>query len=141
MGLWVDQSSNLYIADTGNNRIRRVDPGGAITTVAGSGIYGFGGDSGPAVSGALRFPRGIAMDTAGTLYIADTGNQRIRRVNEKGIIETVAGTGDRGFAGEGEDGAKAQFDSPTDVAVDSLGNIYVADANNNRVRRMSPKQD
>jgi len=69
MGLWVDQSSNLYIADTGNNRIRRVGPGGAITTVAGSGIYGFGGDSGPAVSGALRFPRGIAVDTAGTLSL------------------------------------------------------------------------
>jgi len=91
----VDSSGNLYIADRWNYRVRRVDPAGVITTVAGTGALGYGGDSGPATSAHLADPTGVTVDAAGNLYIADTDNHRVRSVDPAGVITTVAGTGCR----------------------------------------------
>jgi uncharacterized protein (TIGR03437 family) len=131
----VDSSGNLYIADLGNNRIRKVS-GGTIMTVAGNQFQGFSGDGVPAAGAALNLPSGVAVDSAGNLYIADTGNQRIRKVSG-GIITTVAGNGTRGFSGDGGPAAGASFNSPTQVAVDSAGNLFIADLYNNRIRMVS----
>ena len=90
----VDADGNLFIADEGNHRIRRVDSSGIITTIAGTGERGFSGDGGPAVEAQLDHPRGVAVDTAGNLYIADKSNHRIRRVDPSGTITTIAGTGE-----------------------------------------------
>jgi len=135
-GVAADRFGNVFIADTGNNRIRRVDPGGTITTVAGSGVAGFGGDDGPAVSAELNGPTDITVDSDGDLYIADRGNNRIRKVNPSGAITTVAGTGRSGFGGDGGPAVKAMLSGPSGVAVDSEGSIYIADTGNNRVRRV-----
>ena len=130
----VDADGNLYIADTGNARIRRVDPSGIITTFAGIGENGGKlGDGGPAVEAWLRDPAGVAVDAAGNVYIADTSNYRIRRVDPSGIITTIAGS-DYGFSGDGGPAVQAQLRYPDDVAVDAAGNIYIADTENHRVR-------
>lgn len=131
-----DASGNLYIADTRNHVIRRVDVSGNISTVAGSGVQGFAGDGGPATSAALNSPSGIAVDGAGNLYIADTENQRIRRVSN-GVITTIAGTGAFGFGGDGAAASGAVFASPTAVALDGSGSIYVADTQNHRIRKIN----
>ena len=137
-GVAVDGAGNLYIADSDNDRIRRVDPSGTITTVAGTGETGFSGDSGPAARARLNFPQGLAVDDTGNLFIADSGNHRIRRVDPSGIITTVAGRGERGFSGDGGPSIRAQFDYPLDVAVDSAGNLFIADYWNHRIRRVGP---
>jgi sugar lactone lactonase YvrE len=137
-GVAVDAAGNLYIADTSNHRIRRVTPGGIITTVAGNGIAGYSGDGGAATSAQLSYPDGMAVDAAGNLYIADNGNRRIRRVTPGGIISTVAGNGTRGYSGDGGAAASAQLYAPSGVAVDAVGNLYIADAGNNRIRRVTP---
>ena len=134
----VNGPGTLYIADTENQRIRRVDASGKITTVAGSGEYGYSGDNGPATQAQLKRPEGVAMDSAGNLYIADRENNRIRRVDASGIITTVAGAGEPGFKGDGGPATEAQLDNPTDVASDSAGNLYVADRGNSRIRRVDP---
>ncbi len=131
----VDGAGNLYIADTGNDRIRRVDAHGNISTVAGAG-EGFSGDGGPATAARLYLPYGVAVDGASNLYIADTGNQRIRRVDAHGNIATVAGTGTRGFSGDGGPATAAQLFFPHSVAVDGAGNLYIADTDNHRIRRV-----
>jgi len=133
-GVAVDPGGNLYIADTRNNRIRKVT-NGVITTVAGSGNPGFSGDNGPAASAQLYVPAGVAVDSAGNLYIADTGNSRIRKVTN-GVITTVAGSGNPGFSGDNGPAASAQLSVPAGVAVDSAGNIYIAD--NARIRILTP---
>ena len=130
----VDSAGTLYIADAGNNRIRKVSSG-VITTVAGNGTPGFGGDNGPAISAQLNAPYGIALDSAGTLYIADTGNYRVRKVSN-GTITTVAGTGTAGFSGDNGPATSAQLASPGSIAVDSAGNIYISDLN--RIRILKP---
>jgi uncharacterized protein (TIGR03437 family) len=132
----VDSAGNLYIADTGNSRIRKVT-NGIITTVAGNGGYGFSGDDGPATSAQLYDPYGVAVDSAGNLYIADTLNGRIRKV-ANGIITTIAGNGTYGFSGDNGPGTSAQLSRPYGVAVDSAGNVYVADRDNNRIRVLTP---
>jgi trimeric autotransporter adhesin len=132
----VDGAGNLYIADCLNNRIRKVDTSGIITTFAGNGTSGFGGDGGPAIRAPLNFPDSVAVDAAGNLYIADSSNNRIRRVDVNGIIATVAGNGTTGFSGDGGDARKAALNLPTDVAVDTTGNLYVADSTNNRIRKV-----
>ena len=137
-GVAVDAAGNLYIADVGNHRIRRVDPSGIITTIAGIGERGFAGDGGPAIEARLYAPKGVAVDAAGNLYIADTRNQRIRRVDPSGIITTIAGTGERSFAGDDGPAVEARLDHPFGVAVDAAGNLYIADTFNQRIRRVDP---
>src|SRR5437899_228459 len=142
-GVSVDSSGNLFIADTENARIRRVDATtGIITTVAGNGSFGFSGDGGPATSADLNFPTGIAIDSSGNLFITDTLNHRIRRVNAATrIITTVAGNGTAGFSGDGGPAASAELDLSVPlgcpcVALDSSGNLFIADAGNERIRRV-----
>jgi uncharacterized protein (TIGR03437 family) len=135
--LCVGASGNLFIADAGNHRIRKVTPTGMISTVAGSGTRGFGGDGGPATSAQLNSPWGIAVDASGSLYIADSQNNRIRKVTPTGMISTVAGSGAEGFAGDGGPATAAQLRNPWDLAVDSVGSIYVADTDNHRIRKIT----
>ena len=138
-GVAVDGSGNLYIADRSNHRVRRVGPGGVITTVAGTGEEGYSGDGGPATESSLRFPRGVAVDGSGNLYIADSVNHRVRRVDPGGVITTVAGTGRYGYSGDGGPATGARLNSPDGVVVDGSGNLYIADSVNHRVRRVDPE--
>jgi len=131
----VDGAGNLYIADTLDNRIRKVS-GGTITTVAGNGGNGFSGDGGPATSAALNDPQGIAVDSAGNLFIADTRNSRIRKVSG-GTITTVAGNGTGILSGDGGPATSAQLNFPIGVAVNAAGNLYIADMFNNCIRKVS----
>jgi uncharacterized protein (TIGR03437 family) len=131
----VDAAGNLYIADTTSARVRKVNAAGTITTVAGNGAHGFSGDGGPATSAALD-PLGLAVDSAGNLFIADQNN-RIRKVNTTGIISTISGDGETGFRGDGGPAINAEFFSPSDVALDPSGNLYIADTNNNRIRKIT----
>jgi len=135
----VDSAGNLYIADTFNHRIRKVTAStGIITTVAGTGVPGYSGDGGAATNAELWVPTGIAVDSAGNLYIADDGNNVIRKVTAAtGYISTVAGNGDEGESGDGGPATSAGMNSPYDVAVDTSGNIYISDTNNYRVRKVS----
>jgi sugar lactone lactonase YvrE len=126
-GVAVDLNGNLYFSDQSLNRVRRVS-GGIITTVAGNGSAGFGGDGGPAVQASLYSPTGIAVDAAGNIYIADTANDRIRRVSG-GVITTVAGTGTQGHNGDGGPAAQAELnlEANSNIAVDAAGNLYIPD--------------
>jgi sugar lactone lactonase YvrE len=133
-GLAADGAGSVFIADSKNNRIRKVTPAGAITTVAGNGGAGLSGDGGPAVSAHFAGPRGLAVDRAGNLFIADAGNNAVRMVTPAGIIKTVAGTGTAGFSGDGGAATAAQLNQPVAVAVDVSGNLYIADQHNNRIR-------
>ena len=133
-GLAVGNTGNLYIADTWNHRIRRVDVSGTITTVAGIGEGSDSGGSGPAADAVLHYPQGVAVDGSGNVYIADTVSHRIRRVDTSGTLTTIAGTGQGGFGGDGGPAMEAQLNYPTGVAVDEAGNIYVADSGNHRIR-------
>jgi sugar lactone lactonase YvrE len=134
-GVAVDSAGNLYIADSGNNRIRKVS-NGVISTVAGTGAQGYSGDNGPATSAQLNFPTGIALDSAGSLYIADYWNNRIRKVSN-GVITTVAGNGTPGFSGDGGPATSAELSNPSGVALDAAGSLYIADTLNNRIRKVS----
>jgi sugar lactone lactonase YvrE len=175
-GVAVDRKGNLYIADSSNHRVRRVSTTGKITTLVGTGREGFSGDGGAATKATLSYPADVAVDAKSNLYIADSGNyrvrkvdgdgrittvpatkreqpsgvvvdakgnlyiassNRIRRVGTDGKITTVAGTGSAGFSGENGPATRARLNSPTDVAVDAKGNLYIADSYNHRVRRVS----
>jgi uncharacterized protein (TIGR03437 family) len=133
-GIGVDRFGNLFFADTGNNRIRKVSTAGVISTVAGNGAEGFSGDGGQAVAAALNRPEGVSLDKTGTLYIADTQNDRIRKVTPDGIITTFAGSGANGFAGEGVPATAAQLSLPTRVTVDAIGNVFFSDRGNDTIR-------
>lgn len=133
-----DGKGNLYISDRSNNRIRKVDAKGMISTLAGIGLPEFGGDFGPAAEAFLKYPFGIDLDKDGNLYIADRGNNRVRKVDIQGIITTVAGDGTHFFAGDYGPATRASLAYPTDVTVDGRGNLYIADRNNNRIRRVDP---
>ncbi len=132
----VDAQGNLFIADESNHRVREVTADGNIKTVAGTGTGGFSGDGGQATSAQLYYPYGVAVDGQGNLYIADESNHRVRKVSN-GVITTVAGTGTKGFSGDGGQATSAQLYSPEDVAVDGQGNLYIADESNHRVRKVS----
>jgi adhesin/invasin len=134
----VDSSGNLYISDTANNRIRKVASDGTITTVVGTGAASFGGDNGQAVNAQINQPRAIIFDPAGNLYIADSGNNRVRKVATNGIITTIAGNDTPGNAGDGGQATNAQLNNPYGLARDSVGNLYIADAYNSKVRRIDP---
>jgi sugar lactone lactonase YvrE len=133
----VDAAGNVFIADTYNHRIRRVSPTGTMTTVAGNGTSGFSGDGGTATSSQLRFPEGVWVDGSGNLYIADSGNDRVRLVNTSGIIATVAGNGTAGFSGDGGPATAARLNDPKDMTTDAAGNLFIADNENHRIRRVS----
>jgi sugar lactone lactonase YvrE len=135
-GIAVDAAGNLFVADSLNHRIRRVDPSGRITTVAGTGEAGDGGDGGPATGARLSGPSGVAVDAAGNVFVADTANHRVRRVDASGQITTVAGTGAAGYDGDDKPAAAARLNRPTGVAVDATGNLFIADAANHRIRRV-----
>ena len=136
--LVVDPKGNLFIADTGNNRIRKVSPNGIITTIAGTGEMGFGGDGGPALEARFAYPVAIAIDEQGNLYIADFNNHRIRKISTDGIITSVAGTGESEYDGDGKPALESQIGEPCGVVVDSNGYIYIGDQLNNRVRVVTP---
>ncbi len=135
-GVVLDNAANIFFDDTGNHRVRKVNATQAITTVAGTGTSGYSGDGCPAVSAKLSFPAGIAVTSAGVLYIADTGNNRVRKI-AGGIITTVAGNGQAGYSGDGGQATSAKLDTPTGLAVDSSGNLYIADTDNNVVRKVA----
>ena len=132
----VDTEGNLYISDRSNNRIRKVNPDGIITTIAGLGKPGYGGDFGPADKALLKYPFGISHDNKGNFYIADRGNNRVRKIDQRGIITTIAGDGTHSFGGDYGPANQSSLAFPTDVIVDSLGMVYIADRNNNRVRKI-----
>jgi hypothetical protein len=134
----VDPSHNTYIADTYNHRIRKVDgKTGIITTVAGTGSKGFSGDGGPATSARLRYPFSVYLDTYGNIFIVDTYNHRIRKVDAAtGIISTVAGNGFHRFLGDGGPATSASFDLTFDAAVDNDGNLYIADGEHHVIRKV-----
>ena len=137
-GVAVDAVGNVYIADTGNHRVRRIDLAGTIETLAGTGLAGDSGDGGPATSARMRNPIGVAVDAVGNVYIADTGNHRVRRIDLAGTIETLAGTGLAGDSGDGGPATSARMHNPIGVAVDVSGGVFVADFDNHRIRRIDP---
>jgi sugar lactone lactonase YvrE len=133
-----DADGNLFIADTGNHRIRKIDPDGMITSVVGNGEAGYAGDGGPALLASLDNPVDVAVGSDGVLYIADTYNHCIRSVSPDGIIDTFAGEcGRHGFAGDGQAPTHALFNRPYGVALDAHDNLYVADTYNHRIRLIS----
>ena len=137
-GVAVDTRGNLYLSDTDNHRVRRVDTAGIVTTIAGTGTAGFSGDGGPASAAQLNLPYGLAVDAAGNLYIADLGNNRVRRVSPDGAIVTIAGTGVEGYSGDGGQASATQLYAPRDVAVDRAANLYIAEFEGHRVRKVTP---
>lgn len=136
VALAVDASGGLLICDQGDERVRRVSAG-VIATVAGDGVQGFAGDGGAATAAELNEPSGIAAAANGTLFIADTGNQRVRAVSASGTISTFAGTGIEGVTGDGGPAVSAQLDRPIGLAVDSANDLLIADENNHRLRSVS----
>ena len=137
-GLALDASGNAYVSDERRHVVYRITPAGVTTVVAGSsGVQGFSGDGAAATAARLNTPRGVAFDTAGNLFIADTGNNRIRKVTPAGVITTVAGAGTAGFSGDGAAATAAQLSQPKGVAVDTALNLYIADTSNHRVRKVT----
>lgn len=133
-----DAKGNFYIVDPRNERIRMVDASGVITTVAGNGNTGFSGDGGPAADAELDEPSGVAVDAGGDMYIADFGNNRVRKVTPDGIISTVAGDGQFSYDGDGGQAINAGIGTPSAVAVDGSGDIYIADFYNSNIRKVTP---
>jgi sugar lactone lactonase YvrE len=133
-GVTVDSVHDVFIADTGNSKVRVVNAAGIIGTFAGTGSYGYGGDNGPASSAMLAAPTGVGIDPSGNIYISDTGNNRIRQVNTSNIISTYAGTGTAGYSGDGGPATKAQINSPTGAVAADGTHVYFADTGNNRMR-------
>ena len=135
-GIAVDSAGNIYVADVQNHKVRKIS-GGNISTFAGSGTAGFGGDGAAAASAQLNLPMGVAVDAAGVVYIAEFGNNRVRKVAANGNISTLAGTGVNGFSGDGAQATSAMLNGPQAVAVDSNGIVYIADTSNNRIRKVA----
>lgn len=132
-----DAAGNVYVADSFNQRVRKIDPTGTIRTIAGTGERGYSGDGGPAMDAQLAGPNGLLVDAAGNVYISDSGNYRVRRVDSSGMIETIAGTGEPGNFGNGGPAVEARFRYPRNLAMDSSDNLFIADTSNDTVRRIS----
>ncbi len=137
-GVALDSSGNICVSDQDNRRVRRITVSGIINTIAGNGISNFAGDGGSATQATLDFPTAVKVDSAGNLYIADSMNHRVRKVTPAGTITTVAGNGTPGFSGDGGPATNAQLNTPTSIAVDGSGNIYISDSLNLRIRRVAP---
>jgi len=135
-GMTVDDSGNLFIADTLKQRISKVDANGIVTTVAGNGTVGYSGDGGLATNAELAFPSGVAVDSLGNVFIADTPYSRIRKVATNGVITTVAGNLKAASDGDGGPATNAGLDHPRSVAVDRFGNLFIADSSSNRIRKV-----
>jgi uncharacterized protein (TIGR03437 family) len=140
MGLTLDNATNVYVSDAGAGMIFKISPSGTVSSLAGAGrARGYGGDGGQATNAQFNVNYGIAFDNrSGILYVADQYNHRVRAIYPTGIIQTVAGTGVPGFSGDGGLGVAAQLKYPTGVAVDAVGNVYIADSGNNRMRILNP---
>lgn len=136
--LAIGRDGSIFVADTGNSRVRVIRPDGTVATVAGTGDQGFSGDGGPSTAARVNAPAGVAVDATGQLLFADTGNHRIRRVATNGTISTVAGTGTRGFSGDGGPATAARLAAPQGLALAADGSLLVADTGNRRVRRVAP---
>jgi sugar lactone lactonase YvrE len=139
LGLALDGSGNIYLSEPFENRIRKITAAtGFISTIAGNGTYGFSGDGAAATAAELHEPDDVAVDGSGNVYIGDHSNQRIRKITAStGVISTIAGTGVGGFSGDGEAAKAAQLNFPEGVAVDALGNVYIADSYNERIRKIT----
>jgi len=136
-GVAVDHAGNIYISDRGNHRIRKVNTLGQISTIAGNGVPGFTGDGGLASAAQVKDPSGMCFDNSGNLLFADKGASCIRKISTSGIITTICGNNSPGFSGDGGLASAALLDSVTDVKVDAYNNIYIADDNNNRIRKIN----
>jgi len=136
-GAAIDGAGNMYIGDRFNNRIRKITHSGIITTIAGTGASGFGGDGGPATAALLYQPAGVAVDSSGNVYIADCLNQCVRAISTSGRISTIAGTGTGGYTGDGGAATIAKIDHPGGICIDKSGNIYFTDMTNNCVRKVN----
>jgi uncharacterized protein (TIGR03437 family) len=136
-GIAVASNGNVYIADTHNARVREIIPSGNIFTIAGNGTSGYAGDGGAATSAELSLPSGVAVDSAGNVYIADYGNSSVRKVDSKGNIATIAGTGNWGFSGDGGPANKAALAAPYALAFDPAGNLYISDLGNTDIREVT----
>jgi NHL repeat-containing protein len=130
----IDHTGNIYVTDFGASRVRKINGYSVITTIAGNGTYGYSGDADAATAAQLSQPMGIAVDATGNLYISDQANNCVRKIDTSGIISTIAGKGPAGFSGDGGPAAMAELSSPTGIAVDGEGTVYIADFGNNRVR-------
>jgi RHS repeat-associated protein len=137
-GIAAAGDGRVFVADTDNQRVVEIHPDGGLTTVAGTGTAGFGGDGGPAAAAQLSSPRGLALSPDGILYIADTGNHRVRRIGLDGAISTLTGTGTAGSTGDGGMAAAARLSGPNGVAIGPDGAVYVADTGNHRIRAIAP---
>ena len=135
-GVATDRKGNIYVADQNNNRIRKVNAAGVISTIAGTGAFGYSGDGGLADTAKLSGPTGVAVDKYGNIFIADEFNNVVRKIDTSGIMSTVAGNGTQGFSGDSALAIHAEMWSPADVAVDTFGNLYIVDQDNNRVRKV-----
>lgn len=137
-GIAIDASGNIYFTDANNNRIRKINTSGIISTVAGTGASTYSGDGGLATAAAIQMPKGICIDGSGNIFFADKGNNRVRRIDAtSGFISTVAGTGGVGFTGDGGPATAAQLGFPSAVTVDNAGNLFIADENNFRIRKVN----
>ncbi len=138
-GIVADAVGNIYFSDQTNHRIRKIDPAGVITTVAGTGSTAFNGDNIAATNASLHLPIGLALDAAGNILVSDVGHHRIRKIDKtSGNISTIAGTGSMGYNGDNIPATAAQIYTPNHIAADASGNIYIADAQNYRIRRVDP---
>lgn len=137
-GIVFDAEDNLYVAENGANRILKIDPERRVTILAGTGEMGYAGDGGPATEAKLFWPQGLALDPEGALVFTDEGNNRVRRIAKDGTIITIAGTGARGFDGDGGPATAATLSGPGAVAYDAAGNLLIADSGNDRIRRVTP---
>jgi sugar lactone lactonase YvrE len=137
-GICVDTASNIYFSDMGNQRIRKINAAtGRITTIAGTGSAGFSGDGGLAVAAKISGPAALFADKLGNIYLADQGNNRVRKIAVSRVITTIAGTGTAGFSGDGGPATSAKLSSPSGVWVDAWGNVFISDMYNNRIRKIT----